>query len=103
MFCRVVEAANVPVGDLDFLWAKPMVVVLGGGGVLGGESIRARGMTPPASTFESKAKRWTRWDDSAILAPLSLRTEHAQLQSTTASGKPGSDYTKAISFGAYAV
>ena len=61
-----------------------------------------RTTTPLASTFESKARRWTRWGNSAILAPLSLRTERAQLQSTTVSGKPGSDSTKALSFGACA-
>ena len=61
-----------------------------------------RTTTPLASPFKSKARRWTRWTHSAILAPLSLRTEHAQLQSTTAPRKPGSDSTKAISFGACA-
>ena len=28
LFCRVVEAANVPIGDLDFLWARPVVFPL---------------------------------------------------------------------------
>ena len=64
--------------------------------------VLVRTTTPLASTFEPKARRWTRWENSAILAPLSLRTEGAQLQSTTAPGKPGSDSTKAISFGACA-
>ena len=36
-----------------------------------------RTTTTPASTFESKARTWIRWENSAILAPLSLRTERA--------------------------